>query len=110
MSAHLALYAHTTHHASDRVMKEEVKACWVLKKAEPTLSRRSFVAANTVTAAGAALGTGLTLDPAEAEALTEAEPLGGEWIRTTCSPNCTGACGIKAWVEDGQVRMLKQAA
>lgn len=77
---------------------------------EPTLSRRSFVAASTVTAAGAALGTGLTLDPTEAEALTEAEPLGGEWIRTTCSPNCTGACGIKAWVEDGQVRMLKQAA
>lgn len=45
---------------------------------EPTLSRRSFVAASTVTAAGAALGAGLTLDPTEAEALTEAEPLGGE--------------------------------
>ena len=74
-------------------------------------TRRQFIAGSAATLAIAAAGGVSALEfPANAEALTEAEPLGGEWIRTTCSPNCTGACGINAWVKDGQVRLLKQAA
>lgn len=74
-------------------------------------TRRQFIAGSAATLAIAAAGGVSALEfPANAEALTEAEPLGGEWIRTTCSPNCTGACGINAWVQDGQVRLLKQAA
>lgn len=76
----------------------------------PAMSRRSFLAASGVAAVGAMVGVDATLGIKNAEALTEIEPLGGEWIRATCSPNCTGACGINAWVQDGQVRLLKQAA
>ncbi len=74
----------------------------------PDISRRTFVA--TAAAGGAAVGLGAVGGADPADALTPAEPLGGSWVRTTCSPNCTGACGAEAWVEDGQVRMVRQAA
>lgn len=79
-----------------------------------TLSRRQFVigAAATATAAGAA-SIALGASPGKvkaAEALSQTPELGGQWVRTTCSPNCTGACGMEAWVEDGEVRMIRQAA
>jgi anaerobic selenocysteine-containing dehydrogenase len=32
------------------------------------------------------------------------------YVRTTCSPNCTGACGLKAGVLDGQIKTIIQAA
>ncbi|SDG99037.1 molybdopterin-dependent oxidoreductase [Desulfosporosinus hippei] len=32
------------------------------------------------------------------------------YVRTTCSPNCTGACGMNALVEDGQIKSIIQAA
>ncbi|MCB8814355.1 molybdopterin-dependent oxidoreductase [Desulfosporosinus shakirovi] len=32
------------------------------------------------------------------------------YVRTTCSPNCTGACGMKALVENGQIKSIIQAA
>lgn len=31
-------------------------------------------------------------------------------VRSTCSPNCTGACGFKAQVKDGRIATLIQAA
>lgn len=78
----------------------------------PNMTRRAFVGASAAVAGVTALGAcgALAFGGKKAEALTEAEPLGGEWIRTTCSPNCTGACGIEAWVEDGRVRLLRQAS
>ncbi len=76
------------------------------------LTRRSFVKASA--GAACAVGAGLALSelaqPELASALTEAKPLDEEWIRTTCSPNCTGACGMEACVQDGKVRMIRQAA
>ena len=76
------------------------------------LTRRSFVKASA--GAACAVGAGLALSelaqPELASALTEAKPLDEEWIRNTCSPNCTGACGMEACVQDGTVRMIRQAA
>ncbi|MBI5777834.1 MAG: molybdopterin-dependent oxidoreductase [Planctomycetes bacterium] len=34
----------------------------------------------------------------------------GQWIRSTCSPNDTGACGMMAYVKDGRIQTLIQAA
>ena len=31
-------------------------------------------------------------------------------VRTTCSPNCTGSCGQLAFVRDGKVVKVQQAA
>ncbi len=70
----------------------------------PDISRRAFVAA--------AIGAGLTAFPDAAQALAEkAEGTeDGIWVRTTCSPNCTGACGMEASIKDGKVRMIRQAS
>ena len=73
------------------------------------ISRRTFVAAGAAAVGGAA-ALNATTGVKAAAALTEGAPLGGQWVRTTCSPNCTGACGMEAWVEDGEVRMIRQAA
>ena len=32
-----------------------------------------------------------------------------EYIRSTCSPNCTGACGFNAMVYKGRIQSLVQA-
>lgn len=73
-----------------------------------TMSRRTFVAATAAT--GAALAMSGTTGIKAAHALTEATPPEGTWFRTTCAPNCTGACGMKAFVKDGEVKMIRQAA
>lgn len=31
-------------------------------------------------------------------------------VRTTCSPNCTGSCGQLAFVRDGRIVKIQQAA
>ena len=76
------------------------------------ITRRTFVKAGSA-AALAALGTGAvgvaTGIPA-AKALAESTPPEGRWVRTTCAPNCTGSCGMKAFVHDGQIKMISQAA
>lgn len=38
------------------------------------------------------------------------EKLKMKYVRTTCSPNCTGACGMKAGVFNGKIRTIIQAA
>ncbi|HIS40265.1 MAG TPA: molybdopterin-dependent oxidoreductase, partial [Candidatus Aphodovivens avistercoris] len=76
------------------------------------ITRRTFVKAGSA-AALAAMGAGAvgaaTGIPA-AKALAESAPPEGEWVRTTCAPNCTGACGMKAFVHDGRIKMISQAA
>ena len=66
---------------------------------ERNLSRRSFLAGTAVTATAACLGMNAAV-PA-AKALAENVDPAGEWVRTTCSPNCTGACGLKGFVHEG---------
>ena len=76
------------------------------------ITRRTFVKAGSAAALTAmgmgALGAASGI-PA-AKALAESAPPEGEWVRTTCAPNCTGACGMKAFVHDGQIKMISQAA
>ncbi len=84
------------------------------------LSRRTFVAAAAGTAvlAGAAAvasgdpapdsDSGLALDPVPDGA--PAPDSSGTWVRSVCSPNCTGACGTRALVQDGQIRTILPAA
>ncbi len=77
-----------------------------------SLTRRDFVGASA--GAACALGASMVLEgaPSIAHAETFDDGLPGEeqWVRTTCSPNCTGACGMVACVKDGRVRMVQQAA
>ncbi len=96
---------------TDRMVPErgENSASYVGKDSASSISRRAFVAATSV-AAGGALALNATAGVKAAEALTEATPLEGAWVRTTCSPNCTGACGMEAFVKDGEVTMIRQAA
>lgn len=76
------------------------------------ISRRQFVKAAAATGAGAAVaGAGVASAGIPAsKAVAESIPAEGEWVRTTCSPNCTGACGTKAFVHDGQIKMINSAA
>ncbi len=77
------------------------------------ISRRQFVKATAATgAAVAAIGAGQAgLSAVNAsKALAENTPSEGAWYRTTCSPNCTGACGTKAFVKDGQIKMINAAS
>lgn len=74
------------------------------------LSRRQFL--KITTAAGVALGAVgpfVLLNQAGA-APKKYGPTKLTYIRTTCSPNCTGACGMKAGVQDGQLKTIIQAA
>lgn len=73
------------------------------------ITRRAFLGAASVLAAGAAGGVATSGVPAS-KALAENVSPEGEWVRTTCAPNCTGACGMKAFVHDGQIKMISQAA
>jgi anaerobic selenocysteine-containing dehydrogenase len=93
------------------------------------MSRRSFVKACAATAGLAAgVAAGAHLPPralsafaasdagngAGAGAGTSAEGIGTKeamtFTRTTCSPNCTGACGMLAGVQDGRLKTIIQAA
>jgi len=71
------------------------------------IDRRDFLRGAVST--GCALAFGLKffhfLDDPKAYS-AEVEKL----IRSTCSPNCTGACGFMAKVTDGRINTLIQAA
>jgi anaerobic selenocysteine-containing dehydrogenase len=78
-----------------------------------SVTRRQFlkgagVAAGTV-AAGAALGAGAKEVLAGRDDPTLSLPV-DRVVRTTCSPNCTGSCGQLAFVRDGHVVKVQQAA
>ncbi len=77
----------------------------------PRVSRRAFVATGAAVAGAAAVGVNVATLPDAAKAIANEQAPGEEtWVRTTCSPNCTGACGMEARVQDGKVRMIRQAA
>lgn len=73
------------------------------------ITRRQLLAGAGV-AAGAAVAAGATV--ARPEIGKEAEPslLVDRVVRTTCSPNCTGSCGQLAFVRDGKIVKIQQAA
>ena len=74
------------------------------------VTRRGFVKLTSAAALGVAgIGT-VTMSVPAAKALAESAPPEGMWVRTTCAPNCTGSCGMKAFVQDGQIKMISQAA
>src|SRR5512134_1048154 len=77
--------------------------------------RRTFL--KGAAAAAAAVGAGGVLpafDPPAAKAARDYDvpaslPVDGV-VRTTCSPNCTGSCGQLAFVRDGVIVKIQQAA
>lgn len=82
-----------------------------MDKKKFSLTRRQFLKASAATGAVVgAVGSAKFVRKAVAE--TESAPVKKEIkrIRTTCSPNCTGNCGMIAEVEDGQIRTITQAA
>ena len=79
------------------------------KRFSKKISRRAFI---TATAAGGGtvyLGKSLGLLSSDASTArtSDAEV---QTVRTTCSPNCTGLCGIEAQVENGQLKTIRAAA
>lgn len=85
-----------------------------MEKGKVRLSRRQFLKGTAAT--GVLVGTmgavGFT-NKANAEETVSGE--GGsapnlKTIRTTCSPNCTGACGMNAIVENNEIKAIIQAA
>ncbi len=73
-----------------------------------SLNRRDFLKTCALGAAAAAgsryfrIAESAQIDPTGLEAI--------ETIRSTCSPNCTGACGFNAMVYKGRIQSLVQAA
>jgi anaerobic selenocysteine-containing dehydrogenase len=78
------------------------------------LDRRTFLK-GAAGVAGAAVGASLpVLDPPPVHAgrdydIEPSLPV-DKVVRTTCSPNCTGSCGQLAFVRDGKVVKVQQAA
>lgn len=77
------------------------------------LDRRAFLK-GSVAAAGAAAGTILPVIDRPVQAgrdydVAKSLPV-DRVVRTTCSPNCTGSCGQLAFVRDGIIVKIQQAA
>lgn len=78
-----------------------------------SVSRRTFLkGAAGAAAATAGAGTILpVLDPSRSAAAVGPGSLPVDRVvRTTCSPNCTGSCGQLAFVRDGVIVKIQQAA
>jgi anaerobic selenocysteine-containing dehydrogenase len=73
------------------------------------LTRRQLLAGAGV-AAGAAVAAGATVARPEIGKDPVASLLVDRVVRTTCSPNCTGSCGQLAFVRDGRIVKIQQAA
>ncbi|NMA68257.1 MAG: molybdopterin-dependent oxidoreductase [Desulfitobacterium sp.] len=73
------------------------------------LSRRQFLKGTAAT--GVLVGTmgAMNLTP-KAVADEVEQPPELKKVRTTCSPNCTGACGVEAIVENDELKAIIQAA
>ncbi len=72
------------------------------------MSRRALLTGGAV--AGVAGAAALVLADPEIGSATELSLPVDKVVRTTCSPNCTGACGQLAFVRDGKVVKIQQAA
>lgn len=78
-------------------------------KGKVKLSRRQFLQATAAT--GVFIGTvGAAGFAKKAIAEGDVSSPNIKTIRTTCSPNCTGACGMNAIVEDNEIKAIVQAA
>ncbi len=72
------------------------------------VSRRAFL--KTLTAGTVGLAGARYLKFLEFGAAQAAKDEGLKFVRSTCSPNCTGACGYNAMVYRGRITALMQAA
>ena len=76
--------------------------------------RRTFLKGAAAVAAVGVGGVLPALDPPAARGARDYDvppsmPVDGV-VRTTCSPNCTGGCGQLAFVRDGVIVKIQQAA
>ncbi|MGI6032582.1 MAG: molybdopterin-dependent oxidoreductase [Coriobacteriales bacterium] len=74
------------------------------------ISRRGFLKATGAIAATAAVSGSLKAELDKKALAQGVNPEGLEYVRSVCSPNCTGGCGIVAAVKDGQIKTLIQAS
>jgi anaerobic selenocysteine-containing dehydrogenase len=72
------------------------------------VNRREFI--KTSLAAGALSSLDLKFMRFAGSAVASVGQKGEAVTRTTCSPNCTGACGFNVHVKDGRIATLIQAA
>lgn len=80
-----------------------------MKTEGTSMTRRTFLKATAAAGAVAAVG-GVSLG-AQADTLTSDNTQNGlTYTRTTCAPNCTGGCGMKACVADGKITSIFPAA
>lgn len=84
------------------------RRCDALEEKKFKLTRRQFIKASAAT--GALLAAAGTENYVKKVSADENGAKKVEYIRTTCSPNCTGACGMVARVEDGEIKTIIQAA
>jgi anaerobic selenocysteine-containing dehydrogenase len=73
----------------------------------PVTRRQLLIGAG---AAGAVAAAGATVATAEVGEDPVPSLLVDRVVRTTCSPNCTGSCGQLAFVRDGRIVKIQQAA
>ena len=73
------------------------------------VDRRAFIKGAGV-ATGVGVATEIALHRPEIGKPPEASLLVDDVVRTTCSPNCTGSCGQLAFVRDGRIVKIQQAA
>ncbi len=73
-----------------------------------SMTRRKFLGVTAAAGAAAAVG-GVSLAAAAGEEKQET-PDDLTYVRTTCAPNCTGGCGMKACVQNGEIKNIIQAA
>ena len=76
--------------------------------ADSVFSRRKLLIGGAAT--GVAGVTAVALANPQVGSATELSLPVDRVVRTTCSPNCTGGCGQLAFVRDGQVVKIQQAA
>ncbi|HEX6130615.1 MAG TPA: molybdopterin-dependent oxidoreductase, partial [Actinomycetota bacterium] len=72
------------------------------------ITRRAFLTGAGV-AGGAAVAAKVAFPPEIGEEPAASLPV-DRVVRTTCSPNCTGSCGQLAFVRDGRIVKIQQAA
>lgn len=77
----------------------------------PKLSRRQLLQVAGLSGAAATAGVGLSRVAAASAPAGPTTPQPGETVvRTVCSPNCTGACGLNAFIRDGRIVRIQQAS
>jgi nitrate reductase alpha subunit len=73
------------------------------------VTRRQFLVGAGATAGVAAAASATVLADDVGKEPVPSIPVDGV-VRTTCSPNCTGSCGQLAFVRDGRIVKIQQAA